>query len=294
LFLLYAAINQTLIATNMKKILVSLTVLSLTIATNAQVLLSGGITYSQNFDSLSNTPAGTTYTWTDNTTPGVEGWYASRAYVSGTTSAYGPFAYPTYRVGDGSANNGAVWSLGTIGATDRALGSISSGTPKTNAFGLRILNASASAIDNFLISYTGEQWRNGGNTAIQTLGFSYKISSTAFTSPLDVVLPGVNGWVGFSALDFNSPITGATAATLDGNLAANRTVFSNVLLSGVTLNPGEELFLRWLDPDDSGNDHGFGVDDFSVSASNVVPEPATAALGALAALGLLFWRRNRR
>src|SRR5690349_21201390 len=91
---------------------------------NGQVLLSGGLTYSQNFDSLSNAPAASSVTWTDNSTPGLTGWFASRAYTAGTTSAFGPFAYTAYRVGDGSANNGSVWSLGTIGSTDRALGSI--------------------------------------------------------------------------------------------------------------------------------------------------------------------------
>src|SRR5262245_6389441 len=115
----------------------------LALAANGQVLLSGGLTYSQNFDSLSNTPAASSGTWTDNATPGLVGWYASRAFVSGTTSPFGPFAYTTYRVGDGSANNGSIWSFGTIGATDRALGSLGSGTPKTNVFGVRILNDTA-------------------------------------------------------------------------------------------------------------------------------------------------------
>jgi hypothetical protein len=117
------------------------------------------------------------------------------------------------------------------------------------------------------------------------------VSSSPFTSPISV---DTAGWTSFSALNFLSPTTGATAAALDGNAAANRTVFSNVLLTGVTLAPGQELFLRWLDADDSGNDHGLGVDDFSVSASLAVPEPATAVLGGFAALALLCWRHSRR
>lgn len=276
----------------MKKILVLLSSALLGVTANSQVLLSGGLTYSQNFDSLSNTPAASSAAWTDNSTPGLAGWYASRAYVSGTTSAYGPFAYTTYRVGDGSANNGSVWSFGTIGATDRALGSISSGTPKTNSFGVLFQNDTATALDNITISYTGEQWRNGGNTAVQTLAFSYKIVPSFF-SPLDVVAAGVNGWTAFTALNFNSPTTGATAATLDGNLAANQTVFSSILLTGVTLNPGDEIFLRWVDIDDSGSDHGLAVDNFTASFS-VVPEPSTLALAALGGLGVTAMLRRRR
>jgi hypothetical protein len=266
----------------------------LALAANGQVLLSGGLTYSQNFDSLSNSPAAGSSTWTDNATPGLTGWYASRAYVSGTTSAYGPFAYTAYRIGDGSANNGTIWSFGTIGATDRALGSLGSGTPKTNVFGVRIQNATADPIDTITVSYTGEQWRNGGNTAVQTLAFSYQVSSTPFTSPIGVDSAPNAGWIGFSALNFNTPTTGATAATLDGNAAANRTVLGPTVLTGVTLNPGDEIFIRWLDIDDSGNDHGLAVDDFSLSASAVVPEPSTAVIAGLAALGLIGWRRFRR
>src|SRR5215813_3824574 len=111
----------------MKKLIaISSCVGFLALAAKGQVLLSGGLSYSQNFDSLSNTPAASSGTWTDNSTPGLTGWFASRAFTAGTTSAFGPFAYTTYRVGDGSANNGSIWSFGTIGSTDRALGSLGS------------------------------------------------------------------------------------------------------------------------------------------------------------------------
>jgi uncharacterized protein len=266
----------------------------LAVAANGQILLSGGLSYSQNFDTLTNAPEAGSGTWTDNATPGLTGWYASRAFVSGTTSAFGPFAYPTYRVGNGSANNGSIWSYGTIAATDRALGSLGSGTPKTNVFGLRIQNDTASPVDTVTISYTGEQWRNGGNTtlAVQTLAFSYQVKGSPFTSPIDVNPAPNAGWTGFGALDFTSPnVTSTTGVALDGNLALNRTVFTGVVLTGVTVNPGEEIFLRWLDIDDTGNDHGLAVDDFSVSFS-AVPEPSTAILAGLGMLALGFWRRR--
>src|SRR5436190_22028867 len=113
------------------------------VTSQAQVLFSGGLSYVQNFDSLSKSPEGGSSTWTDNATPGLTGWFASRAYTGGTTSAFGPYAYTGYRIGNGSANNGTIWSFGTIGATDRALGSLGSGTPKTNVFGLWITNDTA-------------------------------------------------------------------------------------------------------------------------------------------------------
>src|SRR5947208_3074851 len=90
----------------MKKIFAVLgSVTFLGFAAQGQILMSGGLTYSQNFDSLSNSPVGSNYSWVDGATPGVEGWYASRAFTGGTTSAFGPFAYTTYRVDSGTANN---------------------------------------------------------------------------------------------------------------------------------------------------------------------------------------------
>jgi hypothetical protein len=199
-------------------------------------------------------------------------------------------------VAGGENNSGSLYSFGTNGVnsiTDRALGSISSGTPKTNVFGVWIKNDTASAVGTVTVSYTGEEWRNGGNTAVQTLAFGYGVSSVGFASPIDTAIEGVNGWVGLSALNFNTPTVGATAGVLDGNDPANRTVFSPTVLTGVTLNPGDSIFLRWRDIDDSGNDHGFGIDDLTVSFS-AVPEPSTAALAGLSLLALISWRRFRR
>jgi len=254
-------------------------------ASNGQILLSSGLTYSQNFDSLASS-AVTTVPWTDNST--LLGWYASKGLPTPTV------AIPSYRVSGGEANNGSVWSFGTNGVnsiTDRALGSVASGTPGTNAWGVRFQNDSGSAVNNILITYTAEQWRNGGNTAAQQMYFSYEVSSTAFTSPISAT-HGDTAYTAFAPLTYTTQTVGATATALDGNDPANRTVFSGILLTGVTLNPGDELMLRWDDINDTGNDHGAGVDDFSISFSQV-PEPSTAVLGGLGVLAAVIWRRRK-
>lgn len=220
--------------------------------TNAQILLSSG-TYAQNFDVLAT--SGTANAWTDNTT--LTGWYAAKT-ANGTTIT-------AYRGDSGASNAGALYSFGVAGIsnlTDRALGSIASATPGNLAFGLRFTNDTAATFTNFSITYTGEQWRNGGNTSAQTLTFSYRVSSSSIT---DADAANANTWTSFVALDFITPTVGSASAALDGNAATNRQTFANVLLAGVSVAPGQEIFLRWSDGNDVGNDHGFGVDDLTVT-----------------------------
>ena len=236
----------------------------LTIATfnfaNAQIFFSSGTPYLNNFDSLGSAA---TAVWTDNST--LPGWYADRA---GGTAAAGPI--PTYIGGTGSGTTGGLYSWGVAGVnplTDRALGSLSSGTPGTLAYGVAFTNDTAVTITNITVSYTGEQWRNGGNTAVQQLAFSYLKGSSALTSadPANTLV-----WTPVSSLTFNTPINTATAAALDGNAPANRTALS-ATLTGVTVGPGEAIFLRWVDINDSGNDHGVALDDLSVTWTTVAP-----------------------
>src|SRR5512137_244910 len=129
----------------MKKIITIIGAVGLlSLAAQAQVLLSSGLTYSQNFDSLASTSGtSTTLPWADNST--LLGWYASRAQTANTTAGgtYGPYPYTSYRVGVGSANNGWIWDFGSLDATDRAFGSIGSGTVRVQAYGVRIQNDTA-------------------------------------------------------------------------------------------------------------------------------------------------------
>ncbi len=51
----------------------------------------------------------------------------------------------------------AVYSYGTAGSSDRALGSLSSGTT-ISAVGLTLVNNTSSTISSFIVTYDGEQW----------------------------------------------------------------------------------------------------------------------------------------
>src|SRR5205807_990991 len=174
-----------------------------------------------------------------------------------------------YTVGTGSSNAGALYSFGVAGTnpvTDRALGTVASGSTLTIYYAVKLANNTGATITSLDISYVGEQWRNGGNTSAQSLTFQYQVANSG-------AITGANnptgGWTTLSTLNFTSPTTGATATVLDGNAAANRTAKSATL--PVTVNNGQEIWLRWQDIDDSGNDHGLAIDDFSVTAHGAGP-----------------------
>jgi hypothetical protein len=198
--------------------------------------------YAQAFDTLAST--GANITWTDDST--IPGWYASRV---------------VYNSGTGSSNAGALYSFGTAG--DRALGSVASGSTDSLTYGVRLVNDTANSITAVAVQYTGEQWREGGSStstlsAAQKLTFSYKIS--------DASLSG-GTFNNVSGLDFTGPHFGITAATaLDGNATANRAVVSGNIV-GLSVLPGQVLWLQWVDSNDANNDHGLAIDDLQVTVT---------------------------
>jgi uncharacterized protein len=207
--------------------------------------------YTQNFDSLSNSGSPT---WTNDST--LPGWYLGTDANPTATS---------YLVGTGSGTTGAFYSFG-LAASDRALGALgsnsyygASGVGK-GYMGLVLQNQTGANISALSISYTGEQWRNGGNTSAQSLTFSYVIASS---------LPALTATgTAFPALDFASPIHTSTAGALDGNAAINRTALA-ATITGIIIPDDSYILLRWIDLNDSGNDHGLAIDDLSVSASTL-------------------------
>jgi hypothetical protein len=190
-----------------------------------------------------------------------------------------------------------VYCFGTD-AEDSALGSIGTGFLEHATYGVRLTNTSGQLINSVSITYTGEQWRDGGNnTPLQhKLLFSYNVGG----STIGADTQSIGGPAGYgadptftrvSALDFTSPtaISTNTGYALDGNDPANRTVISGSF--SVVWAPGQDLWVRWVDLNDIGMDHGLAIDDFSLTATPV-PEPGTLAALALGAVA--FARRRNR
>lgn len=224
-----------------------------------------GTPITQNFDTLasSGTPS-----WTDDSS--LTGWFAQFG-----TNATNPTAYTP---STGSSGTGALYSFGVAGTnpvTERALGSVGSGTPTDIYWALKLTNNTGSTITSLAVSYTGEQWRQGGCTptpctpAAQTADFQYQVANAGVIT--DANTP-TTGWLDQDPLDFTSPQPGtSTAAAIDGNAAANRTALSSII--NVTVNNGQEVWLRWKDINHANNDHGLAIDDFSVTPSGAAVTP---------------------
>ncbi len=215
---------------------------------SGQVSYAGG-SYTQNFDTL---PASGTFTLTGNgplalnaapiSASGLGGWTFAKYDGTGTVALF--------RVEAGTGTSGAIYSYGTGSSSDRALGSLASGST-ISRFGLTLVNSTGLPITQFTLNYTGEEWRGG--TGTNSLAFEYALGATDINT---------GTFVAASALNFAAPTT-ATGA-LVGNSAPNRTAVG-ATVTGLNWAPGQTLTLRWTDANDAGNDDGLAIDDLTLS-----------------------------
>lgn len=212
----------------------------------------------QNFDTLSNSA-------TSDVLPA--GWYLVEI---GTGSA----ADGKYVVGTGSSNSGGTYSFGASGSTDRALGSVGSGSVSPMYYGAKFTNNSTGPITALTITFNGEMWRRGSPTAAELLTFAYSTDATALNT---------GTFTGFAALNFNSlgaACSATTAVATDGNSAACRSAIS-ATITGLSINPGASIWIRWSDTDTAGSDDGLAIDDVSVAAtisSDPTPPSVTGSI----------------
>jgi hypothetical protein len=234
----------------------------------AAVILSS-TNYSENFDEPKLSDTAVTGQWTGTTqasVPGTSGWDGVR--IGGSGSAM------NYSVGDGTSNSGAIYSYGSAGSTERALGALASGT-NIGAVGVELQNQLAGAITQVTIDYTGEFWRSSTSTQ-NVLTFGYSVGAPGSTTYL--ASPGT----AVAALNLVGPAPVASNGLLDGNLAANRASFGATF--NVAIPVGQSLYLRWQDANDGGNDAGLAIDGIQVAA--VIPEPTSLVLGFLGLIGI--------
>ena len=168
---------------------------------NAQVNITSTATpYTQNFNTLKAT-AGTSTTL-------PTGWKLLETGTNANTS---------YTTDGGSSTTGDTYSYGTGTATERAFGTLRSGS-LISTLGVQIKNSTTQTITSLTISYTGEEWRCGTAARTDQLDFQYSFSATSLST---------GTWTDVNSLDFISPSTTTTGAK-DGNAAANRTVKTTI------------------------------------------------------------------
>lgn len=223
--------------------------------------------YTQDFNGLPSTNGtNNSRRWVDNQT--LLNWYAARADSAGVSS------FPM-RATDGSYGGPHLCSfrLGNTNTTpqvpvsgNRALGAIAaanaSGTKVHFAWGVRFKNTGDSVLRRVTVTYALEQWRKSDATNEQPLRFSYKVSA----APITGMTADETGYAKVPFLNAVSPIYTAGAATaLNGDQAANRVLVTHRF--NVTVNPNEEIMLKWFDADDAQVDHGLAIDDLNVQFS---------------------------
>jgi hypothetical protein len=226
----------------MKK-LYTLSFILLTALSFGQISITAiGTPYNENFDSMGAT--GTTF---------VSGWTAIRASGSGTVGATLAMA-----VDNGTLNSGNVYNLGTTAATERAFGTLASGST-VPAFGTSFINNTGSTVSAVSISAVMEQWRSASlETLNEVVSFSYSLDATSLST---------GTWTPVTSLDLLEKLTSSTAAAaVDGNLAANQTNISGSI-SGLNWTNGSALWIKWIDVNDTGSDGTYAIDNFAFNAT---------------------------
>lgn len=231
--------------------------------------------YTQNFDSLgtatiSNVISLTTGVQTSfgsAVSTNLNGWFAAK--IAGSAGIANVVA------DNGSSSSGAVYNYGTTSDTNRSLGGLASGS-LTPAFGALVVNSTGSTINSIILNLTGKFWRpSAANT--NSLNFAFGV--------VDGVSVNNNNFLttasatNLSLANIVGPVVATTndQTPLDGNLATNQVLISNVVIP-VSLAPGETMFFRWQDFDNVSADAGLAIDDLSLTASTNLATPSVSGV----------------
>ena len=255
--------------------------------------------YSQNFDSLpdpglssvnANNPvtiAGVTYGLADpfdfgfpilpnsvnpNTGTGLGGLGLSNSMPG--WYALGDIA-PKFGASAGDQSTGGAISFGPtngVNSANRALGLLATSSTGPTAFGLELINETATTLNQITVHFTSELWRQAAVPKRLSVSYFVDNSATAdFSTNLTALLSNLD--VVFAPL-----ATATNPVPVDGTAPANQISLgvTNQLIADWL--PGGALWLTWRMADATGKGQGLAIDDllFSASASQGTSAPQLA------------------
>lgn len=164
-------------------------------------------------------------------------------------------------VSDGSASTGNIYNVGNTASEERAFGTLADGTT-IPAFGAVFTNNSGNTVSKIAIQTKMEQWRESSDATVnETVAFSYSLNATGLND---------GTWTPVTVLDLKEKLTSATTnLAVNGNLASNYTLLSNII-SGINWANGTNLWIKWSDANEAGNNGLYAIDNFSLSISEVL------------------------
>ena len=164
-------------------------------------------------------------------------------------------------VTNGAASTGNAYNVGAIGDEERAFGTLADATI-TPALGAVFQNNTGSTVSKISIQTRMEQWKESGNAGTnETVAFYYSLDATSLST---------GTWTPVSALNLNEKLTLATTnSAVNGNLAANYTNMANII-SGLNWANGANLWIKWVDTNDSGTNGMYAIDNFIISVNQVL------------------------
>ena len=160
----------------------------------------------------------------------------------------GSNANDTYSSNTGTSSSGNTYSYGT--GSERALGGLCSGS-LIPSWGAKIKNELGEDLRTLVITYTGETWRVGSASRSDEVIFEYSTDATSLSD---------GTWIAFNKLDYTNP----GQSTGNGSLQHSEIITDT--LSGLSIEDGNFIWIRWTDQNVSGSDDGMAIDDFSVKA----------------------------
>jgi hypothetical protein len=230
----------------MKKIIILLaSLVTIFSQANAQFSLST-LNYSQDFNTLD-----TTSTASSNL---PSGWAIAE---KGNAAADN-----TYVGSNGNTNSGNTYSLGNVGSTERAIGSLGSGNNRSR-FGFWFTNNTGSTIYSATVTYKCEQWRLGDTTTTFSDTTLFEHSTLALG-----IWDTVNSWINTPSLNMSSAVSAVgPVGAVDGNTAAYQLTKTGTI--NMTVPNGSSCWIRFAEINIGGSDDMLALDDLSITFGTI-------------------------